>query len=378
MSLSVLFDHQAFDGQIFGGISRYITELSRALSKEQSCRVKVISPIYINQYLKNYRNEIQINGFPMLPIRGARRLASFINEAVSPRLIERESADILHVTGYRPSLANHGFRARVVSVYDMTFEKFPQYFGNAELASQQKRHAVTSADHIICISKSTQKDLIQEFGVDENRTSVVHLAASLTKHSLQRRSTEERPFFLHVGGRWGYKNFSSLLLAYRMSKSLQDAADIVCFGGEINYSSELKEIKKLGLSSERIRFIRGSDVDLSSLYQRAICLVYPSKYEGFGLPLLEAMSCGCPVMCSATSSMPEVCGDGAWYVDVDDADSIRLAMEKMLNCAEEREQLILAGNVRSGKFSWGRCAEETILAYEVALRKMDDPRIATL
>jgi len=134
-------------------------------------------------------------------------------------------------------------------------------------------------------------------------------------------------------------------------------------GGKKFSQDETNLIQSLGLSTNKIRHINGDDQDLARLYRQASAFVYPSLYEGFGIPLLEAMSFGCPVVCSNTSSFPEVAGNACEFFDPYDHDSIAHALEKVLFSTELSKQLVELGKERIKSFSWEKCAAQTYAVY---------------
>ena len=161
----------------------------------------------------------------------------------------------------------------------------------------------------------------------------------------------------------GYKNFSRLLQAFAASERLKNDFSLVCFGGRGLSGAELDEINSLGFARNRIVQVAGDDRVLANLYQYASILVYPSLYEGFGIPPLEAMSFKCPVACSYTSSLPEVAGDAAEYFDPLDTESIRSAIETVVYSTDKSATLIARGLVRLKLFSWEACAQQTKAVY---------------
>jgi glycosyltransferase involved in cell wall biosynthesis len=176
--------------------------------------------------------------------------------------------------------------------------------------------------------------------------------------------TKSKPYLLYVGHRGGYKNFEGFLRAYASSLWLSDNFNVVCFGGGIFSRDEVALIKSLRLSMNHVIQVNGGDNKLASVYRDAALFVYPSLYEGFGIPPLEAMSLGCPVACSNTSSIPEVAGDAAEYFDPYDLDSMRTAMELVLSSEVRLNELIKLGKFRCARFSWDRCAKETLSVYK--------------
>lgn len=255
----------------------------------------------------------------------------------------------------------------VLTAYDMIHERFPQDFPANDPTRQEKAAAVGRADHVICISEQTRQDLIELLRVDPAKTSVVHLGFTLTNENASAAIPPTRPFLLYVGYRGGYKNFAGMLRAYAASPRLRDAFDIVCFGGGEFKRAEVSAMRSLGLSTERIRQHSGDDAVLAAHYRSASALVYPSFYEGFGIPPLEAMSCDCPVVCSEGGSIPEIVGEAGECFDPLEPESMRLAIERVVFDDARRRQLLTRGRDRIKSFSWTRCAQETFEVYRRVL-----------
>jgi glycosyltransferase involved in cell wall biosynthesis len=255
----------------------------------------------------------------------------------------------------------------------MIHEKYTANFSSKDPAIRYKRLAVDRADHVICISHSTKSDLCSLFELPEHKVSVVHLGfekfnqrgnSSHTPSTAQ----QQRPFLLYVGSRGGYKNFARMLKAVASRSALQGAFDVVAFGGGAFNADELALISTLGYAPQAVRQVGGSDEVLGSLYAAAAAFVYPSVYEGFGLPPLEAMAHNCPVVTSNSSSMPEVVGNAGEYFDPLDIDAQSDAICKVMFDAQHRSQLIELGRQRLPMFSWDRCALETQAVYQQVLR----------
>jgi len=237
-----------------------------------------------------------------------------------------------------------------------------------KLETRAKLDAVSRSDIIICISENTRQDLLQFFNVPIEKTYVVPLGFALNSNA----GTEilpilHKPYILYVGKRGGYKNFNSLIEAYSTSKMLRGEVAIVAFGGNSFTTDELKSISKLGISSSDVVQLGGGDRMLEFLYRNALCFVYPSEYEGFGIPPLEAMSFSCPVVCSNSSSMPEVVGDAALMVSPLSVDEIREGIESVVFNSSLRAHLIQKGKERGGMFSWEACARRTLELYRAVL-----------
>lgn len=267
--------------------------------------------------------------------------------------------DIVHETYYLRAASGVRGAPLVLTVYDMIHE----LFSSGDPTSAMKRQAVARADHIICISRSTQRDLVSLFGVDERKTSVTLLGVDPPLPGDGNGVRSERPFLLFVGGRAGYKNFEGFLKAVAASSLLRREMDIVAFGGGAFTPGEMQAIDALGFSGQ-VTYASGDDRLLGDYYRRAAALVYPSLYEGFGLPPLEAMSYDCAVLCSNTSSLPEVVGDAAELFDPKDEMAIANAIEKVVASPSRRDELLEKGRERVREFTWRKCARETLAVYK--------------
>ena len=175
---------------------------------------------------------------------------------------------------------------------------------------------------------------------------------------------KKKPYILYVGSRRRYKNFNILIDAYSCSKKINDNFDIVCFGGDPFLNEELRYFKEKNISPNKIKFIQGNDNLLYNFYKNASCLVYPSLYEGFGLPIVEAMSMSCPVISSNTSSMPEIYGDSAISFNPKYSEELIKKLENLLFDSHFQLQLKNKGLKRSKEFSWEKCAQETQSVYK--------------
>ena len=222
-------------------------------------------------------------------------------------------------------------------------------------------------NHIICISENTRRDLLRLYEIDPEKVSVVYHGSSLNPPA-ERPVRNVEPFFLYVGERAGYKNFFGLVEAFAQSQ-LCKTHQLVCFGGGPLRANEYKRIEQFGVPRNRVLSVTGDDAKLASYYATAEAFVYPSIYEGFGIPVLEAMQCDCPVLCSNSSSIPEVAGDAAMYFDARDIQQMAVALQKMVQSPEERLLLISKGKERVKQFSWDICAQQTYSVYEKALAK---------
>jgi len=373
--MKIAYDSQIFCAQTYGGVSRYFCEIASRIAKKPGVQVSITAPMHINAYLANVppgivsgfrapeTDRFQTNyggNYPRLALRGLGLLmGDWMLRAMKP--------DIVHETYFSPYRLGPRRARRVLTIYDMIHEKFASNFPHADKTARYKALAAERADHVICISESTRRDAIEILGLHLDKTSVIYLGFDLM-HAEGERAGDlvlptNKPFLLYVGIRGGYKNFLGLLEAYATSPQLRIGYGLICFGGETFNMDELKAIHKLGLDRSQVMQLGGSDQLLASLYERASAFICPSLYEGFGIPPLEAMSYDCPVVCSKTSSIPEVVGDAGEYFDPFNTESMRAAIERVVESNAHREVLVAKGRARLKCFSWDRCAAETLDIY---------------
>jgi glycosyltransferase involved in cell wall biosynthesis len=361
--MKVAFDYQAFTNQSYGGVSRYFVRLAQEfLRYEQD--IQIFSPLHRNRYLKELPAEIvhgkELNSFPPK----SKPLFLAWNQIKSNSAICNWHPDVIHETYYAAKPVGNTDALRVVTVYDMIHELFPNNFSWLDRTTQQKKISLTRADKIICISHNTKRDLIDIFNLPEEKIFVVHLGfEKFSPNETTVKIQLDKPYLLYVGSRAGYKNFRGLLDAFASSHKLNNDFRLIAFGGGAFNREEINLFQKLGISLNNVQQISGNDEVLGRLYQHARAFIYPSLYEGFGLPPLEAMAHDCPVISSNTSSMPEVIGDAGVYFSPKNIDSIRDAIERTVYSDNAIHLLTQKGVKQLKNFSWQKCAEETLKIY---------------
>jgi glycosyltransferase involved in cell wall biosynthesis len=356
--MKIVYDHQIFSQQRYGGVGRYFFELASQLHRNPGLEVKIEAPLYVSEQFQNAR--LLPTGIKVPKLRYTATVIKKLNEAVLRT--RRDDVDVVHETYYQRESIGFKSAPRVITVLDMIHELFPAHFPSNDDTSKRKLAAAQRAARVICISHSTRRDLMELFGIPAERIDVVHLASSMQPDKACPRSPEQNPYILQVGARGGYKNF--MRAAQACAPLLRDSRGItlVCFGGPPFSPFESSELSALGIL-QRVKQVSGSDKLLATYYKHAIGLIYPSLYEGFGLPPLEAMSMGCPVITSTLSSIPEVVGDAAATFEPTDVNSIRAAVTRVLDSSQLREELRKAGLERARNFSWERTAAETLRCY---------------
>ena len=363
--MRIAYDYQIFGAQRQGGISRYFASLARelALMGEQP---RIIAPVHDNLFLETLPPRL-VSGWSerrFAPLRN--RIAKrALNAAVTRLQLRAWNPDVVHETHYSPERTGPARVPMVITVFDMIHELFPEQFENSTAKSAVKRAAIFRADHVVCISANTRDDLVRIFGTPPAPVSVIHLAADIPEPSVAVAdipAVAGEPFLLHVGVRGGYKNFARLCEAFAASPHLRKDFRLLAFGGGPFSASEKALLEHLGIS-DRVAQLEGDDALLDALYRRAVTLVYPSLYEGFGLPPLEAMARDCPVVFSNSSSMPEVIAGAGHAFDASDQGDMQRAIESVVYAPDSRADLIARGRERARAFSWRRCATETLAVY---------------
>lgn len=367
--MKIAFDSQTFSLQEYGGISQYYCKLVTYLSFHAEAEVKIFAPLHVNAYLPSLSKNL-VSGWKVHKIPKTTRLRHFVSLFLARPLIYHFCPDIVHETYYSPLAYAPRSARRVITVYDMIHERFPGSFPVLDPTKKWKKNVIERADHVICISEHTKRDLLEFFDLPIEKISVVHLGFNpfvylkKTIDDLNEEVIFKKPYLLYVGQRSGYKNFEGFIRAYANSSWLNQNFRVVCFGGGAFNHKETNLFYRLGLSQEQVEQCSGNDSKLAECYHHAEAFIYPSLYEGFGIPPLEAMSQDCPVICSKASSIPEVTGDAAEYFNPSNIESISASIEGVLNCSERRNDLIKLGRLRYTQFTWKQCAEQTLAIYQ--------------
>ena len=363
--MKIAYEHQTFTSQSYGGISRYYSNLVSGLLQLRQ-DASVFAGLHRNHYLEGLPKTALhgVKVFPYPPKTGP--IFHGFNHCLTQLQIMCWQPDVIHETYYSSIPRFGGDAIRVITALDMIHEKYPDNFPLNDRTTQRKKITFDRVDHIISISQSTKNDLVELFDIDESKISVVHLGvATPNVNSLIKPAVNTRPFLLYVGARGGYKNFSLFVSAFAGSTELMREFDLVAFGGGAFTPDELVSFEKHGFRQLQVKQVSGNDRVLSSLYSGAVAFVYPSLYEGFGMPPLEAMAAGCPVVCSNSSSMPEVVNDAGEYFNPSDMDEMRCAIETVCFSSALRDSLIAAGFENVKDFAWEKCAQQTLGVYQM-------------
>ncbi len=285
----------------------------------------------------------------------------------------RDHLDVFHAQHIIPPF----MKCRsVTTIPDIAYEHFPEYFPPFQVAWSKRliRWSARKADHIITVSHFSKADLVERYAIDPEKITVTYEAAGKeyyprdrekARERIARRYGIEKPFILYVGRLQGRKNLVRLVEAYAQVRRDGSKHQLVLVGKK-EWMAEpiLAKVADLGLGDEVVLTGYVASEDLPWFYSAADVFAYPSFFEGFGLPVIEAMACGTPVITSMGSSLQEVAGEAALIVDPADVSSIRLALEQLLGDEPLRTKLGRAGIHRSGQFDPDQTAVQTISVYE--------------
>lgn len=363
MTRRVLYDGEAFVRHRRSGITRYLSELIHEFRSDPNLGVEPVTPYrwVANSYLADGSE-----GYTQIPLPP--RLRSSVFGLLNARRTRRaEAADLVHHSLYeeRALEAFQGHR-RVCNVYDFTLELFPDLLEPSSAHLAAKSMFLRRCDAVICISQTTRDDLRRFHPELDKPTFVVPLGVGkrfFEPESVRIRGLPDR-YVLFVGHRFPHKNADLLLHAFAAIARRDLNLHLVLIGA--HPSDERARLKELGIADRTLR-MHASDAELAWLYHQAEAFVFPSIYEGFGLPVLEAMAAGCPVVMSNAAALLEVAGEAALIVEPGDADALAAQTERLLADRALRDQLRAAGRRRAEAFTWLRTAELTAAAYERVL-----------
>ena len=371
--------HIAIDAHSVGsglaGVETYITNLIEALAASGEANR------YTLYVTKGRAGDRFAGRWPHVSVRRTLPHTPFVRIPVTfPVELRRHPADLLHVQFTAPPFAPCPV---VATIHDLSFEHLPETFNRRswmQLRLTVRRTARTAA-HIITPSEFSRRDLIETYNVAPERVSVTLAAAAPhfrpaapeAVAEAQRRYGIDRDYVLAVGSIQPRKNLVRLVRAYsdlRRRRSHDKLPQLVLVGKRAwLYGETLRAVEQSGVAPDVIFTGYVPERDLPALYSGALCFVYPSYFEGFGLPALEAMQCGAAVVAGDRTSLPEVVGDAGLLVDPFDEDAIGAAVSSLIDDGELRARLGARGRERAALFSWTETARQTLRVYEQAIKE---------
>ncbi len=357
---SIFLDNIIFSLQEAGGISAYWSHIVKEIVNEPGFQCKFLD--YNNHNI--FRNELSIN--PENKIKPPGRIYPLsVQRFLNPKLKGEEG--IFHSSYYR--VARGKKMVNITTVHDFTYESYRN--GAAKWVHHwQKNHAIMHSKQIICVSDFTKTALLNYYpAMDENKVRVIYngveplftkLSTNLVSELKKLTSFSSGEYVIYVGARKNsYKNFKAV-----MDACLLNGNPLITVGGELMTQQEEMHLCN-NLGNARYQHLSNLPVsDLNILYNHAICLIYPSLYEGFGIPVIEAQKAGCPVIGANRSAIPEVAGKGAILLDEVSTFTLAEAVREILTNRTETDNLIKEGFKNAERFSWDKCYLQTKQVYK--------------
>lgn len=383
--MKVLYDPQAFDMQTHGGVSRCFAELyaHRPAFVDASISIKETNNVYLKDLgfpeagdvykhflcakdtkLKHFLFKLTYNLKYGKFSRWDKR--PLINQYETESVIKKGDFDIFHPTFFDdyflPFLGKKPF---VITVHDM----IPEIFSMDHSQAKQKLAVIPKAAHIIAVSGQTKKDLVRIMNVPEEKVSVVYHGADEEPYIPSSTAPFAEEYILYVGTRYEYKNFTAFCKSCVGILKRHPQLKIVCTGVPFS-PEEIQLFESLGIKDRMVHKFVQTRQELFDLYHYAITFVYPSKYEGFGIPILEAYKADCPVMLNRASCFPEIAGDAAVFFDLNSEKSdFEEQFETLYRLTgDERGELIQRQRERMKLYSWSKSAAQLADVYKDVLK----------
>ena len=362
--IKVLYDFQTMFLQKYGGISRYFFELFTSFKEEHSEQIDIKLSLF---YSCNYYFSV----YKKCHKSGPTTVASYLNNIntlinIYFNYFKGTPYDIIHPTYYYPNYLKYvpAFIKKkskiVLTVYDLIIEMF-----YPEIEDLKKRgELITTADSIIVISEQTKKDLLKIYSsIPEERIKVIYLGNFMKKPIEDCKIQFPSNYILMVGNRAKYKNGEIVFEAFKKIKDRFKEIWLVCAGGGEFSNEEHNNLRKLGIEDYVIQMSLTDDM-LYYAYKNAKCFVFPSLYEGFGLPILEAFFCECPVILSDASCFPEIANDSALLFSPENVDELAQKITILLTDDNIAKELVEKGKNRLKFFDVEKMISETLKVYQ--------------
>jgi glycosyltransferase involved in cell wall biosynthesis len=357
--MKVLFDHQLFSYQRFGGASKYFAMLLNSLPRNAWETTTLFSN---NEYVRHLNLFSPISFFKSYFFKGQGRIMNELNKPYSIYRLKKNHYDVFHQTHFETyCLKSIGNKPMVTTFHDINFSTLNS---SPKIVRLQKK-SLERADKIIVISKNTKQDLIRLFDIKEDKIVVIYHGIKSPKKQLHTKRLINDTYILYVGSRVANKNFLRLLEAFALLAKNHLEIKLVCTQKGFS-KKEYDLFKKLGIET-RIIHIFATENMMDRLYREALFFVFPSLYEGFGMPILEAWINNCPIALSNTSCFPEIAENAGKYFDPEDIYSIKNAMDELINDEKLRNNLRQLGTERVKEFSWEKCAQQHMEVYQSLL-----------
>lgn len=363
--IRVMYDEQIFLLQEYGGISRYFTELIKAFEANPALGVLPVlsSKVVRNKYLLEETKSLSLT-----PVNSESRAFWHLLTQMVVNRRARKDIDLVHQTFYLPGFfSRFGRLPKALTLFDMIPEKTNS---NRKLWNPHfmKRFVLPKADVLFSISESSTKDMLSEYGIKKEVITTYLGVGAEYQPDLPALAWLPEKYFLFVGNRDGYKDCELTIRSFARISSQIPGVTLLLVGGGPLKTSEKELIDGLGITGS-VAQRSVSALELPNVYSNAVGLIYPSRYEGFGLPLVEAMASAIPVLSSETPINTEIAGDCATYFPVGDEVRLGELMHRLVCNQASFQDKIRSGESRAKDFTWENCAELTAIEYRRVVDK---------
>ena len=378
--MKILYDYQAFDIQRSGGVSNVFSMLVEEVKKRETVEVGIATTQNMYMLKQGYPAEEQVLArlIETGKIDPAAKIEDIdwkkVNKVFSKNAIMRKDYDIFHPTHYNPYFLEYGVdKPYIVTVHDLAFERLRDYIQYNETMClndfDNRRNIMASAKKVVAISEATKKDIIEIYNVPEEKIEVVYNAYRKLPDNYEYNNPFDFPYILYVGTRQGPLNYKCFIPFFNQIVPFMKAHKdfkLICTGQKFT-KFELDMFRQYGLEDRVLNFYMNED-GLNNLYHHAFCFVFPSEFEGFGLPILEAYKNDCPALLNDIPVFHEVGGDDAIYFDIRDGKSLNDKLEAIRDFDyDDLNSLIRDQRKRLDLFTQEKMAEGYIKVYESVL-----------
>ena len=380
--MKVLYDYQAFDIQRSGGVSNVFSLLVEEVKKRADVKVGITSTDNLYMLNQGYPNSKQVYAGLVKIGKVDEHQTKFedidwkkVNQIYSKNAIQRGDYDVFHPTHYEPYFLDYGLnKPYVVTVHDLAFERLRNYIQFNEsmcLADFEKRRAIMgSASKVVAISEATKKDIIGIYKVPENKIEVVYNAYRELPENYVYNNPFDFPYILYVGTRQGPLNYKCFIPFFNQIVPFMKRHKefkLICTGrGFTTFEKDM--FRQYGLE-DRVENHYLNEDGLNNLYHHAFCFVFPSEFEGFGLPILEAYKNDCPTLLNDIPVFREVAGDAGMFFDITDGTSLNDRLESLYTAdGNDIKSLIEDQRKRLPLFTADKMAEGYINVYKSVLK----------
>lgn len=381
--MKIIFDGTIYSMAPSGGVYRYFNEIIPRVSRFPKTEVKIFTPkdpVGMPEGIDISLVKDRLPSGSWIPEGKLKQFLRSKKQNVQRLMLKRKFSGIrdsvFHSTYY--TLSPWASIPQVVTIHDMISELFQETYDlpHVKALREAKLQCLEKATRVIAISERTKKDLQSIYRIPENRIDVIYhgvdyaffsdRTAKEAESQFLKENSLLSPFFLYLGGRLHHKNFKKFLMAFAESTVSNDFKLLVA--GSPWEPEEKELIKKLGMSEKVIWMPNLNEEELRMVYQNAKALALPSYYEGFGLPLIEAMAAGCPVIASESGPFPELAAGAALLFNPFDEAQMAQALEDIIH-EERREHLVKMGKIQALKFDWEKSANQHLESYKKALEQ---------